>query len=219
MPVLENLRPVLHNLDPFLQYTGEYVPEVQAFFANLTAASQASETNSNVEGGTKGPKEHLLTTMPVLSPESLAVYPSRIGTDRCNPYPQPGTYNSLAARAAVFSTSSCANSAPAVSGPANETISRKLIEQIIRTSSVANKPETANKVACAACIQQGPFTLQRPDQPVPARRLRWASDEPTTTSSTTPRTSTSRATPRPATGRSAAPTCTSASAACPSSTG
>ena len=37
--MLENLRPVLHNLDPFLQYTGEYVPELQAFFANLTAAT------------------------------------------------------------------------------------------------------------------------------------------------------------------------------------
>ena len=37
VPILENLRPVLHNFDPFLQFTGEYVPEVQAFFANITS--------------------------------------------------------------------------------------------------------------------------------------------------------------------------------------
>ena len=46
VPVLENFRPVLHNLDPFLQYTGEYVPELQAFFANLTAATEASGANA-----------------------------------------------------------------------------------------------------------------------------------------------------------------------------
>ncbi len=54
-PLLENLRPVLHNLDPFLQYTGEYVPELQAFFANLTAATQASEKNANTLHGKKAP--------------------------------------------------------------------------------------------------------------------------------------------------------------------
>ena len=60
--------------------------------------------------------------MSVLSPESLAIYPNRVGTDRSNPYPQPGTYRSLASGLPVFSTSACANPAPSVSGPANETI-------------------------------------------------------------------------------------------------
>jgi phospholipid/cholesterol/gamma-HCH transport system substrate-binding protein len=156
VPVLENLRPVLHNLDPFLQYTGEYVPELQAFFANLTAASQASEKNSNTEG--KGPKQHFLTTMNVLSPESLAIYKNRIGTDRSNAYPLPGTFNSLAGGLPVFDGSTCANSAPAVSGPANETIPQSIIEQIIEFK-VANKPETSNDVPAPACNQQGPFTF------------------------------------------------------------
>ncbi len=156
VPVLENLRPVLHNLDPFLQYTGEYVPELQAFFANLTAASQASEKNSNTEG--KGPKQHFLTTMNVLSPESLAIYKNRIGTDRSNAYPLPGTFNSLASGLPVFDGSTCANSAPAVSGPANETIPQSIIEQIIEFK-VANKPETSNDVPAPACNQQGPFTF------------------------------------------------------------
>jgi phospholipid/cholesterol/gamma-HCH transport system substrate-binding protein len=159
-PVLENLRPVLHNLDPFLQYTGEFVPELQGFFANLAAASQASVGNSNIEAiaGQKGPKQHYLTAMQVLSPESLAVYPNRVGTDRANAYPLPGTYKSLSSGLPVFNSSNCANSAPSVSGPANETISEELIQQIIKFK-VANEPETPNKVPAPSCNQQGPFTF------------------------------------------------------------
>jgi phospholipid/cholesterol/gamma-HCH transport system substrate-binding protein len=154
-PVLENLRPVLHNLDPFLQYTSEFVPEVQAFFANITAASQGSVGNSNIG---RGPKQHYLTAMQVLSPESLALYPKRIGTDRANAYPLPGTYNQLGSGLPVFSASSCSNSAPSVSGPANETISEELIQQIIKFK-VANAPESANQVPAPACNQQGPFSF------------------------------------------------------------
>jgi phospholipid/cholesterol/gamma-HCH transport system substrate-binding protein len=156
IPVLENFRPVLHNLDPFLQHTGEYVPELQAFFANLTAASQASVGNSNTAN--KGPKQHFLTTMSVLAPESLAVYPSRLGTNRANAYPLPGSYHSLASGLPVFSSSSCANSAPSVSGPANETISESILE-LITKFKVANKPGAENDVPAPGCSQQGPFTF------------------------------------------------------------
>jgi phospholipid/cholesterol/gamma-HCH transport system substrate-binding protein len=157
VPVLENFRPVLHNLDPFLQYTGQYVPELTAFFANITAASAASLGNSNTEN--KGPKEHYLTTMSVLSPESLAVYPKRIGTDRSNAYPLPGTYHSLASGLPVFSSSACAESAPTVSGPANETITESVLE-LITKFKVANKSESkTNEVPAPGCNQQGPFTF------------------------------------------------------------
>jgi hypothetical protein len=57
----------------------------------------------------------------------------------------------------VFSSSSCANSAPSVSGPASETVSTEIIEQLIKFK-VANAPETANDVPAPACIKQSPFT-------------------------------------------------------------
>jgi phospholipid/cholesterol/gamma-HCH transport system substrate-binding protein len=175
VPVLENFRPVLHNLDPFLQYTGEYVPELQAFFANVTAASQSNLSNSDTG---KGPKQHFLLTMAALSPESLAIYPKRIGTDRANAYPFTGAFRSLGSGLSVFSSSACANSAPSVNGPSNETVSTELIQQIIKFK-VANRPEkpngfeaskeekeeaehesgNPNKVAAPACNQQGPFTF------------------------------------------------------------
>jgi phospholipid/cholesterol/gamma-HCH transport system substrate-binding protein len=158
VPVLENLRPVLHNLDPFLQYTGEYVPEVRAFFANLTAATVGRAVNGDLPEGVPVPQQHFLTTMQVLSPESLAVYPSRIGTDRANAYPHSGNYNLLQGGLPVFNASTCANSAPSVSGPPNEVISQAIIEQII-AFGVANEPEKPNKIPAPPCNQQGPFTF------------------------------------------------------------
>jgi phospholipid/cholesterol/gamma-HCH transport system substrate-binding protein len=160
-PLLENIRPVLHNFDPFLQYTGTYVREVQAFFANFAVVTQAKAQNSNfaVNGISRGPQMHYLRTMQVITPESLAVYSKRIGTNRANPYFQPGALQSFAnGGLPVFNSGTCANSAPSVSGPPNETITKTLIEQLIQFH-VANAPESANAVAAPACNQQGPLTF------------------------------------------------------------
>jgi phospholipid/cholesterol/gamma-HCH transport system substrate-binding protein len=157
VPLLENLRPVLHNLDPFLQFMGQYVPETLSSFANFTAATQAHLGDSNTAN--QGPPLHYLRTMQILGPESLAIYTKRIGTNRANPYFQPGAFNALGSGGLqVFESGSCANSAPSVSGPANETISKTLIEQLIQFH-IVNAPETPNAVPAPACNQQGPFTF------------------------------------------------------------
>jgi phospholipid/cholesterol/gamma-HCH transport system substrate-binding protein len=172
-PVLENAIPVLHNFDPLLQYAGQYVPELQAFFANITAATQAHGLNGSTEknGQLQGPQQHYLRGMQVFSPETLAIYPQRVGTDRSNPYFKPGAFRFLGnGGLQVFSGSACANSAPSVSGPPNETISENLIHQIqgrpiegsttsFTTPPIANEPETPNKVLAPACNQQGPFSF------------------------------------------------------------
>jgi len=157
VPLLENIRPVLHNLCPFFQYLGEYIPEVQAFFANFAASTQAHLGNSNTAG--QGPPLHYLRSMQILGPESLAIYTKRIGTNRANPYFQPGAFRTLGnGGLQVFEGSACAPSAPSVSGPANETISEGLIEDLIKFH-IANAPETPNAVPAPACNQQGPFTF------------------------------------------------------------
>lgn len=155
-PELANLPPVLHNFDPFLQYLGEYQEELQSFFANFTAATQAHGVNADDESPGV-PQLHYLRTMQIITPEGLAVYKERIGTDRGNAYPQAGAFNSLGnGGLQVFSNSNCANSAPAVGGPPNETVSKEIIEQLIQYH-VANKPEaTSNEVPAPACNQQGP---------------------------------------------------------------
>ncbi len=156
-PLLENIRPVLHNFDPFLQLTGQYVPEVQAFFANFAAATQAHLGNSNTKN--EGPPLHYLRSMQIIGPESLAIYSKRIGTNRANPYFQPGAFRALGnGGLQVFESGSCASSAPSVSGPANETISQTLIEQLIQFH-IANTPESPNAVPAPACNKQGPFSF------------------------------------------------------------
>jgi len=157
VPLIENLRPVLHNLDPFFQELSAYVPELQSFFANFTASTQAHGGNSNLEE--KGPQMHYLRSMQVLGPESLAVYPARVGTNRGNPYFKQGAFSALLnGGLQVFSAGSCSNPVPSVSGPPNATISQSLIEQIIQFK-VANAPESPNQVPAPACNQQAPFTV------------------------------------------------------------
>lgn len=153
---LENFRPILHNFDPFLQYLSEYVPELQGFFANFTAATQAHGGNSNTIGG---PTQHYLTAMNTLTPESLTIYSQRPGNNRANPYFKPGAFRALAnGGLQVFNTSNCSNPVPSVSGPPNATINQELLDQIIQFG-VANAPETPNKIPAPGCNQQGPFTF------------------------------------------------------------
>jgi phospholipid/cholesterol/gamma-HCH transport system substrate-binding protein len=156
VPLLAAVSPVLHNFNPFLQYLSEYVPELQALFANGTASTQTHEKNTNVR---EGPQQHFLKAMQVLTPEGLAVYQQRIGTNRANAYPQPGAFGALASGLSVFSGASCANSAPSASGPPLGTITKETIEQLVK-EHVVNKPESAsNEVGAPACKQQGPFTF------------------------------------------------------------
>lgn len=154
-PVLEALRPVLHNFDPFLQYTGEYLPTVQSFFANFTAATEGKAKSSNVKS--TNVNQHYLRSMQHLGTESLAVFPNRIGVNRANPYPHPGAFALLGSGLPVFSSSNCADSAPIVEGPANENVSQTLIEELI-ARRIANAPgSTSNSVPAPPCKQQEAF--------------------------------------------------------------
>jgi phospholipid/cholesterol/gamma-HCH transport system substrate-binding protein len=174
VPLLAATSPVLHNFNPFFQYASQYVPELQALFANGTASTQTHEKNKNIPGG---PQQHFLKAMQVLTPEGLGIYQQRIGTNRANAYPQPGAFRSLASGLSVFSNSSCANSAPSLSGPESGTLTEEILEQLVGLEPgsrkkgapvenhalyppVANNPaNTSNAIPAPACNQQGPFTF------------------------------------------------------------
>ena len=180
-PVLNELTPELRNLNPFLRNLGEYEPELQSFFANATAASEANSNNEQVtvSSGEK-PRQHYLRGMNVVGPESLAVYSTPVGTNRGNAYFQPGAFASLLSGLPVFSSAFCANSSPAASGPANEFVSEAVIKQLRgepveveiesegrkekkllgALSPVVNTPGHPNVVGAPACRQQGPFTVE-----------------------------------------------------------
>ncbi len=157
-PLLGNIGPVLRNFDPFLQFTGDYIPELQSFFANVTAATEAHDKNSDISNGQI---QHYLRGLVTINPEGLAAYGKRIGTNRANPYFQPGGFRTLGnGGLQVFSTAACADSAPSVTGPANAAVPQSIIEQLVE-DHVANAPEsTANTVPAPACNQQAPFTWE-----------------------------------------------------------
>jgi phospholipid/cholesterol/gamma-HCH transport system substrate-binding protein len=175
-PLLGNVTPVLRNFDPFLKFAGDYVPELQALFANVTAATEAHDKNSDTSNGQI---QHYLRGLPSINPEGLATYGQRIGTNRANPYVQPGGFRLLGSGGLqVFSTAACANSAPSVSGPPNAAVSQIIIEQLggswLEPSLEAGKPavrrtqppvvnkaeSTSNEVGAPACTQQAPFTWE-----------------------------------------------------------
>jgi virulence factor Mce-like protein len=168
-PILAALEPVLRNFDPFFEYLSEYVPEIQSLFANGTAATLTHEKPQDVQGA---PHLHFLKVMNLLTPEGLSIYGRRIGTNRASAYPHPGVFSALASGLSTFSSSSCADSAPAGSGPPKGTITQEVIEQLIgrptKTGSlgatiedhVLNDPEKpGNHVGAPVCKQQGPFTF------------------------------------------------------------
>lgn len=169
-PLLGGATPVLRNFDPFLKYLGDYVPELQALFANVTAATEAHDGNPDVANHQI---QHYLRGLPTINPEGLAVYSHRIGTNRANPYFQSGALRLLGSGGLqVFSTAACADSAPSVSGPANAVVPKIVIEQLTGSWTesgqpeqhgpvVANKPESAtNEVGAPACTQQAPSTWE-----------------------------------------------------------
>jgi phospholipid/cholesterol/gamma-HCH transport system substrate-binding protein len=114
--VLEDLRPLLAQVDPaadqvvpILDFVGLYKEELNAFFANVTAATQARSTASRV---------HYLRTTNPFNPENLAVYPRRIGTNRPNPYAKPGMFNKLRSGLEVYEDRHCNRAVPGIGNDA-----------------------------------------------------------------------------------------------------
>jgi phospholipid/cholesterol/gamma-HCH transport system substrate-binding protein len=120
--VLDNTRPLLRRLDPFLRqftpivdYLGLYKREIAALFANDTAVTQAAEGNANSISG----QVHYLRTQNPENPEVMAGYPSRIASNRSNPYIAPGGYLKLKTEGHLetFGTQGC-GTAPVPAAPA-----------------------------------------------------------------------------------------------------
>jgi len=96
--VLENTRPLLARLDPWLRnftpivdYLGLYKREISAFISNDAASTHGVE-----RGFVNGNQSlHYLRTANPVNPETLTGWPFRLGTNRSNPYTEPGGYDKL----------------------------------------------------------------------------------------------------------------------------
>jgi hypothetical protein len=165
--ILDDLRPLLGQLDPFLrnvnpivQFVGLYRRELLAFFANTVATTQAIDRPPKATG----PVHYLRTTNP-LNPENLAAYPRRIGTNRPNPYTLPGAFSRLSDHLQVYENRHCGVAGvPVLGGAISPLIPQELSDLVGR---FAFGTGTAGAVPAPPCDKQGKFDFggERTDYP------------------------------------------------------
>jgi virulence factor Mce-like protein len=156
--VLDNTRPILRRLDPFLRdltpivdYLGLYRREIAAFFANDSAATQA------VGAGFASPAPlHYLRVMNPLNPEIMTGYQHRLGTNRYNPYTEPGAYDRLAQGQPlpVFGSYLCTSNPTPSPPPANEYLTARLAGEITKLVFGVGTP---NDGRAPPCVEQAPL--------------------------------------------------------------
>ncbi len=156
--VLDNTRPILRRLDPFLRdltpivdYLGVYRREIAAFFGNDSAVTQA------VGSGFATPQViHYLRVMNPLNPEIMTGYPHRLGTNRYNPYTEPGAYDRLAQGQPlpVFGNYLCTSNPTPTPPPPNEFMNQRLSDEIKRFVFGIG---TGNEGRAPPCVEQAPL--------------------------------------------------------------
>ncbi|HEX8075399.1 MAG TPA: MlaD family protein [Thermoleophilaceae bacterium] len=112
-PLLGQLDPFLAQLNPIVDWLGIYKSEIAAFFPQGAAAGQATDRPP----GSTAPIHYLRTANPI-NPENLAAYPTRISSNRSNPYVEPLGYKNFPLK--VFGTYTCTgNQVPTLAQPSD----------------------------------------------------------------------------------------------------
>jgi phospholipid/cholesterol/gamma-HCH transport system substrate-binding protein len=156
--VLDNTRPLLRRLDPFLRqftpivdYLGLYKREIAAFFADDSAVTQAAGPADSVSGQLK-----YLRTQNPSNPEIMAGYPSRIASNRSNPYIAPGGYDKLATEGHLetFASNTCGTTAvPAEPAPLTPWLPAAVVAQLSYYTYGGNR----NRGSAPPCDPQTPL--------------------------------------------------------------
>jgi ABC-type transporter Mla subunit MlaD len=149
-PFLGEFDAPLRQLNPILRYIGAYSNELRTFFANVPAATEATDRPVNA----KAPVHYLRTLNPV-NPENLAQYPHRLGTNRNNAYELPGGLLKLANNTrASYETRQCGRGTPTIVPP-DPTNPNALLNSILKFTFGYAPGATVGPVAAPPCIQQG----------------------------------------------------------------
>jgi phospholipid/cholesterol/gamma-HCH transport system substrate-binding protein len=112
VPLLARAKPYLGGVVPVIDYINSYRREIAGFFANGTAAAQATAPALS-----NGKLLHYVRVASPINPETLTDYAHRLSSNRGNPYLVPSGYDGLLAGLPVFGSYLCtSNPAPAI-GP------------------------------------------------------------------------------------------------------
>ncbi len=112
VPLLTRLTPYLGGVIPVVDYINTYRREVAAFFANGTAATQAT-----LPAAVGNRLLHYVRVSSPLNPETLTDYANRLESNRGNPYLVPGGLSSLQQGLPVFGNYLCTNNPQPTIGP------------------------------------------------------------------------------------------------------
>jgi phospholipid/cholesterol/gamma-HCH transport system substrate-binding protein len=112
VPLLTRATPYLGGVIPVVNYINTYRREVAGFFANGTAAAQAT-LPAAVGHGLK----HYVRVSNPINPETLTDYSHRLSTNRGNAYLMPSGYQSLLQGLPAFGSYLCTSSPPPAIGP------------------------------------------------------------------------------------------------------
>lgn len=150
-PLLAAFDAPLRQLNPVIDGAALYKNELQAFFANSAAATQATTSAA----GSSEPVHYVRISNP-LNPEMLSVYAKRLPTNRANPYPFPGDSLSLTSGMPSFETRNCTGQStlqlglgPAVPGVLTDALRDNILKFALNNGNVPAPP----------CKQQARFNL------------------------------------------------------------
>ena len=143
--VLGSYDPLARQFNPILQWIGSYRRELIGFIANVVAVTQATTRPRFA----KDPV-HYARAQTVLSPEGLTLYDKRLGTNRNNPYPLPGT--SVAKGIPTMNVNNCADTMPSLIPEPPDDPDPRLWQRINELILNNGKP------AAPPCTRQRPFS-------------------------------------------------------------
>ena len=149
-PLLGQLDPWLRQVNPALTGLGLYKNELNAFFANAAAVSEAV----NVPDGNTERRLHYLRGGQALNPAALAPYPIRVGSNRSNPYPYPGFANAVPNQR-VFENRNCGRSDPSITTDAYPVLLPDDLRALIDEFAYAG--QAPDNVPAPACTLQPPL--------------------------------------------------------------
>ena len=155
-PVLDRLDPFLANLNPVLGYLDFQKKSVTDFLVGPAAALAGSY---EAVPGDPAPR-HGLRQLTYLGPEALAMWPSRLPTNRGNGYLPPGGLNGfVSAKNGIFPNFDCKNTDFSQGGaPSSQNTDE---EEIVPGQSVAGvnsgNPPGTTPSQFAPCYVQGAF--------------------------------------------------------------
>jgi virulence factor Mce-like protein len=134
VPLLTRLKPYLGGIVPVLDYINTYRREIAAFFANSTAATQATLPNG------QGISMHYARVSNPVNPEVLTAYQQRLYSNRANPYMAPGGYSQLKSGLSVFGSYLCTSNPQPTIGPTIPANVYKLLQDVYYTALPGGPP-------------------------------------------------------------------------------